>query len=184
MQETQVWSLGWGHHLEKEMTLLSVFLPGKFRGQRSLVAYSPRGCKELDVTEWLSTYIHMSYNTCLWSFITTQLWSLPKWPFYHNGISDLEYYVWPENKKVQVSYSFWNLNAVVEVSPASSLLDPQVEGPQVEGPQWRVRRLWQHGLACCQSLRCGDCTVHPFMWQSPHNSRYCKIELQSTLAEV
>ena len=27
-----------------------VFLPGKFHGQRSLAAYSPRGCKESDVT--------------------------------------------------------------------------------------------------------------------------------------
>ena len=25
----------------------SVFLPGKFHGQRSLVGYSPQGCKEL-----------------------------------------------------------------------------------------------------------------------------------------
>ena len=28
-----------------------VFLPGKFHGQRSLAGYSPRGCKELDMTE-------------------------------------------------------------------------------------------------------------------------------------
>ena len=27
-----------------------VFLPGKFHGQRSLVGYSPRGCKKLDMT--------------------------------------------------------------------------------------------------------------------------------------
>ena len=30
-----------------------VFLPGKFRGQRSLVGYSPWGCKESDTTEQL-----------------------------------------------------------------------------------------------------------------------------------
>ena len=29
------------------------FLPGKFHGQRSLVGYSPRDCKELDVTQQL-----------------------------------------------------------------------------------------------------------------------------------
>ena len=29
-----------------------VFLPGKSQGQRSLVCYSPWGCKESDVTEW------------------------------------------------------------------------------------------------------------------------------------
>jgi len=28
-----------------------VFLPGEFHGQRSLVGYSPWGCKELDTTE-------------------------------------------------------------------------------------------------------------------------------------
>ena len=32
-----------------------VFLPGKFHRQRSLVSYSPWGCKELDMTEQLST---------------------------------------------------------------------------------------------------------------------------------
>jgi len=28
-----------------------VFLPGKSHGQRSLVGYSPQGCKELDMTK-------------------------------------------------------------------------------------------------------------------------------------
>ena len=32
-----------------------VFLPGKFRGQRSLAGYSPWGHKELDMTEGRST---------------------------------------------------------------------------------------------------------------------------------
>ena len=31
-----------------------VFLPGEFHGQRSLVCYSPWGCKELDMTERLT----------------------------------------------------------------------------------------------------------------------------------
>ena len=35
------------------------FLPGKFHRQRSLVDYSPWGHKELDKTEWLSTYTHL-----------------------------------------------------------------------------------------------------------------------------
>ena len=29
----------------------SVFLPGESQGQRSLVGYSPKGCKELDTIE-------------------------------------------------------------------------------------------------------------------------------------
>ena len=35
----------------------TVFLPGKFHGQRNLVGYSPRSRKELDTTE------HMHTNT-------------------------------------------------------------------------------------------------------------------------
>ena len=32
-----------------------VFLPGEFHGQRSLVGYSPWGCKESDTTELLTS---------------------------------------------------------------------------------------------------------------------------------
>ena len=43
--------------LEKEMiTHSSIFLPGKPHEPRSLVGYSPWGCKESDTTEQLSTY--------------------------------------------------------------------------------------------------------------------------------
>ena len=34
-----------------------VFLPGESHGQRSLAGYSPRGCKESDTTEQLSTQL-------------------------------------------------------------------------------------------------------------------------------
>ena len=51
MQNTSVQSLGWEDPLEKEMPHSPVFLPGKSRGQRSLVSYSPWGRKELDTTE-------------------------------------------------------------------------------------------------------------------------------------
>ena len=33
-----------------------VFMPGKFHGQRSLLGYSLQGCKELNMTEWLSMH--------------------------------------------------------------------------------------------------------------------------------
>ena len=33
------------------MATIPVFLPGESRGQRSLMGYSPRGRKELDMTE-------------------------------------------------------------------------------------------------------------------------------------
>ena len=53
MQETQVQSLGWEDPLEKEMQPTPVLLPGKSHGQRSMVGYSPWGCKESDTTEQL-----------------------------------------------------------------------------------------------------------------------------------
>ena len=50
MWETQFQSPGQEDPMEKGMQPLLVFLPGEFHGQRSLV-YSPRGCKESDMTE-------------------------------------------------------------------------------------------------------------------------------------
>ena len=45
-------SLGWEDLLEKEMaTVSSIFFPGKFHGQMSLVGYSPQGHKEADMSE-------------------------------------------------------------------------------------------------------------------------------------
>ena len=55
MRETQVQSLGWEDPLEKKMATTPVFLPGKLRGQRSLVGYSPGDHKELNTTEQLTT---------------------------------------------------------------------------------------------------------------------------------
>ena len=51
MREAWVWPLGRENPLEKGM---AVILPGEFHGQRSLVGYSPWGCKELDMTERLT----------------------------------------------------------------------------------------------------------------------------------
>ena len=50
MQETWVRSLGWEDALEKEMATHSSIL-GESHGQRSLVGYSPKSRKELDMTE-------------------------------------------------------------------------------------------------------------------------------------
>jgi len=35
-----------------------VFLPGKSHGQKILVGYTPWGCKDSDMTEWLTVYTH------------------------------------------------------------------------------------------------------------------------------
>ena len=54
MQETQeIWvqSPGQENPLEKEWQPTPVFLPEKFNGQRNLAGYSPKGRKELDMTE-------------------------------------------------------------------------------------------------------------------------------------
>ena len=42
---------------------IPVFLPGKFHGQRSLVGYSPWGCKESDTTEHKHPHTHIHTHT-------------------------------------------------------------------------------------------------------------------------
>ena len=51
MQETQVQSLGQEDPWRKEWLPTPIFLPGKSHGQKSLMAYSLWGHKELDKTE-------------------------------------------------------------------------------------------------------------------------------------
>ena len=61
VQETLVRSLGWEDPLEKVPT--PVFLPGDFRGQRSLVGSSAvHGTAELDTTEQLTLSSHFISN--------------------------------------------------------------------------------------------------------------------------
>ena len=67
----------------RKWQLTPVFLPGESHGLRSLVDYSPQGCKELDTTEQL----HFSCTKCLLKFsigkraqLFLELWSLI--PFY------------------------------------------------------------------------------------------------------
>ena len=56
MQENQVQSLGREEPLEKEMATHCSILTWRIQGQKSLVGYSPWGCKELDTTKRLSTH--------------------------------------------------------------------------------------------------------------------------------
>ena len=69
MLETQVQSLGQEDPLEKEMPTHSSTLAWRTHGGRSLVGYSPWGCKELDTTEqlnnkngWISDGKASAYN--------------------------------------------------------------------------------------------------------------------------
>ena len=54
MWETWVRVLGWE---DNQLQYSSLENP---HGQRSLVGYSPWGCKESDMTEWLSTHINQA----------------------------------------------------------------------------------------------------------------------------
>ena len=51
-----VWKIPW----RRKWQPTPVFLPGQSHGQRSLVGYSPWGCKESDTTEQLHLTLHMS----------------------------------------------------------------------------------------------------------------------------
>ena len=64
MQENWVQPLGWEDPLEKDMATHSVFLPGEFHGQRSLVGYSPWGHKESDMTAWVTHMIQQLHFGC------------------------------------------------------------------------------------------------------------------------
>ena len=54
MQETQLQSMGEEVLWRRKLIPTSVFSPGEFYGQRSLVGYSPWGHKESDTTEQLT----------------------------------------------------------------------------------------------------------------------------------
>ena len=69
MWETLVRSLGWedspgeGHGIPLQYSCLK-----NPHGQRGLAGYSPRGHKEPDTTEWLSTaHLHIAYVILLYS---------------------------------------------------------------------------------------------------------------------
>jgi len=60
--ETWIWSLGWKIPWRRKWQPTLIFLPEKSHENRRLVGYSPKGHKELDMTEWLST---AQYRECL-----------------------------------------------------------------------------------------------------------------------
>ena len=60
-QKTWVQSAGREDPLEKKWQPTPVFLPGESHGQRSLAVYSPKGYKELNMTEQLNTHAVNSF---------------------------------------------------------------------------------------------------------------------------
>ena len=85
MQETWVWSLSQEDPHKKKWQPTPGFLPGKSHGQRNLVGYSPRGCKELDTTEWLTLSLPQENKSCvltaslLWHLLRTKLAAHHPW---------------------------------------------------------------------------------------------------------
>ena len=59
-------SLGLEDPLEEEMQPTPVFLPRKSHGQRCLTGYSPWGCKDSDMTEWLIMHTYKCVYVCAW----------------------------------------------------------------------------------------------------------------------
>ena len=64
IQETRVRSLGRKDFLEKGWQPTLVSLLGEFHGERSLVGYSPWGCKESDTAEQLTLLVSI-FPTCV-----------------------------------------------------------------------------------------------------------------------
>ena len=96
-------------HTYIKTSLYLPFLPGKSHGHRSLVGYSPKGRKELDTTEQLSTssFTHpnlfLSTYTCSLCSFHTGTW-FPINPYSWNCFS--------KDNHLTVSlkqYFFWNL---------------------------------------------------------------------------
>ena len=60
--------MSWRRECPEEPT--PVFLPGKSQGQRSLVCYSPWGCKESDMTEYACmSHLGIYSVTCLYQYL-------------------------------------------------------------------------------------------------------------------
>ena len=64
----QAQSLGREDPLEEEMQPTPVFLPEKSDEQRSLAGYSPKGLKESDTTEQLSSTSYFFMDSCCLNF--------------------------------------------------------------------------------------------------------------------
>ena len=115
MQENQeIWvqSLGWEDPLEEEMATHSSILAWIFHGQRSLADCSPWGCKELEMTEWLSTHNNDIVN-CIQFSSVAQSCTTP-W--------DPVDYSMPGSLSITNSWSLLKLKSIESVMPSSYLI--------------------------------------------------------------
>ena len=69
MQETWfdlwVWKIPW----KREWQTTPVFLPAEFDGERSFVSYSLCGCKESDMTKWLTLWGFLIYSFLVFTYL-------------------------------------------------------------------------------------------------------------------
>ena len=106
VQQMQFRSLGWEDSLEEGMTTTAVFLPGESHGQRSLIGYSPQGCKESDTAE-------ATWHACM----SPQKEPAPRWT-YQGGQKD-------EVSKQQSMGSRWVMWTPSQRSPPHQIQVPR-----------------------------------------------------------
>ena len=73
MQETQVWSLGQEHSLEKGIATHSSILAWRIPWREEAGGPQSMGHKELDMTEWLSLTMHMYVYVYMYMHIYTYI---------------------------------------------------------------------------------------------------------------
>ena len=81
MQETWVQSLGWEDALEEDTATHCSILAWRIHGQRSLVGYSPWGCKESDTTKVTS-----HAGTHSWDYVWTLYSAIDTYVCFYSSI--------------------------------------------------------------------------------------------------
>ena len=90
-----------------------VFLPGQSHRQRSLAGYSPRGCKESDMTEWLTflpTRVYVCKVKSLAKKISVAFLYVCFWLHWVFLLGHAESSVW--HVGWTLSWSMWNLSSL------------------------------------------------------------------------
>ena len=106
--ETRVQSLGWKTPWRRERLPTPVFWRGEFHGERSLAGYGPCGCRESDITEWLSLF-HLYFGALCRPMATN---SLHVW---------LNQYLWCRSSFSLLDVSMWTTHNKSTRSPTSCL---------------------------------------------------------------
>ena len=139
---------------------ISVFLPEEFHGQRSLVGYSPRGCKEAYTTERQRMHTHRYAHTS--SPPWKECLSLPHWGYswlWNVRGCDVHWLAWPPGFLLSAVMSqiggvpgVWT--SEMQVSDLSQTLSQsqasqsQQNHPQPSDPRERNEYLLKHHPVC------------------------------------